>query len=435
MERLVVITGLSGSGKSLAARCLEDMNYFCVDNLPVNLIPQFYDLLHRSGTAIPCGAIVVDAREREFLGEFPETLAALKTNGAPVTLLFFECTEETLKRRFSESRRPHPMQEAGGSLEKAIQDERAILAPLRDVADRIIDTSRFNAHELRSFLKASFGEHHTATALNVHLVSFGFKYGVPAEADLLFDVRFIPNPFFVEGLRAGRPQRRGAPLPGRPARGARVRHPRPGPPRFPGPPLRLRGEELPDDHDRLHGGQAPFGGPGRSHSRTFRRQGRAGLGDASRPREGVTSMAERAPGLLVVTHGRLAGELESAARRIVGHVAALASVSLDWDDDVTDARRRIEEAIHKVAVDGRVLILTDMFGGTPSNVALSLLEPGRVDVVTGVNLPMLIKFANLHAVDGFDETVRRIAQQGRDAIQVASEVLEKRVGPDPSPGR
>ena len=201
MERLVVITGLSGSGKSLAARCLEDMNYFCVDNLPVNLIPQFYELLQRSGGAIPRGAIVVDAREREFLAAFPETLDALKANGAPVTLLFFECTEEILKRRFSESRRPHPMQEPAGSLEKAIEDERAILAPLRDIADRIIDTSHFNAHELRSFLKASFGEHHTATALNVHIVSFGFKYGVPAEADLLFDVRFIPNPFFVEGLR------------------------------------------------------------------------------------------------------------------------------------------------------------------------------------------------------------------------------------------
>jgi len=201
MERLVVITGLSGSGKSLAARCLEDMNFFCVDNLPVNLIPQFYELLQRSGGAIPLGAIVVDAREREFLAGFPETLAALKEKGAPVTLLFFECTGEILKRRFSETRRPHPMQEPGGSLEKAIQDERLILAPLRDVADRIIDTSRFNAHELRSFLKASFGEHHAATALNVHVVSFGFKYGVPAEADLLFDVRFIPNPFFVEGLR------------------------------------------------------------------------------------------------------------------------------------------------------------------------------------------------------------------------------------------
>jgi UPF0042 nucleotide-binding protein len=201
MERLVVITGLSGSGKSLAARCLEDMNFFCVDNLPVNLIPQFYELLQRSGGAIPRGAIVVDAREREFLAGFPETLDSLKADGAPVTLLFFECTDEILKRRFSESRRPHPMQDPGGSLEKAIQDERTILAPLRNIADRIIDTSQFNAHELRSFLKASFGEHHATTALNVHIVSFGFKYGLPAEADLVFDVRFIPNPFFVEGLR------------------------------------------------------------------------------------------------------------------------------------------------------------------------------------------------------------------------------------------
>ena len=144
-------------------------------------------------------------------------------------------------------------------------------------------------------------------------------------------------------------------------------------------------------------------------------------------------MAERVPGLLVVTHGKLAGELEKAARRIVGDVTKMASISLDWDDDVVDARRRIEEGIGKVAVDGRVLILTDMFGGTPSNVALSLLEPGKIDVVTGVNLPMLIKFANLQALDGFDETVRRIAQQGRDAIQVASEVLEKRAGPGDAP--
>ena len=146
-------------------------------------------------------------------------------------------------------------------------------------------------------------------------------------------------------------------------------------------------------------------------------------------------MKGSATGLLIVTHGRLADELEKAARRIVGDLPTLTSVSLDWDDDVADARRRIEEGIGRVAVDGRVLILTDMFGGTPSNVALSLLEPGRVDVVTGVNLPMLIKFANLHSLDGFDETVRRIAQQGRDAIQVASEVLEKRVEPEGTAGR
>jgi PTS system mannose-specific IIA component len=142
-------------------------------------------------------------------------------------------------------------------------------------------------------------------------------------------------------------------------------------------------------------------------------------------------MGESAPGLLVVTHGRLADELANAVRRIVGDVPAMGSISLDWDDDVADARRRMEEGIARVAVDGRVLILTDMFGGTPTNIALSLLEPGRVDVVTGVNLPMLIKFANLRRVDGFDETVRRIAQQGREAIQVASEVLE---GPDRAGG-
>jgi mannose PTS system EIIA component len=135
-------------------------------------------------------------------------------------------------------------------------------------------------------------------------------------------------------------------------------------------------------------------------------------------------MGEGAPGLLVVTHGRLADELANAVRRIVGDIPAMGSISLDWDDDVADARRRMEEGIARVAVDGRVLILTDMFGGTPTNIALSLLEPGRVDVITGVNLPMLIKFANLRRVDGFDETVRRIAQQGREAIQVASEVLE-----------
>lgn len=146
-------------------------------------------------------------------------------------------------------------------------------------------------------------------------------------------------------------------------------------------------------------------------------------------------MKDGAPGLLIVTHGRLADELEKAARRIVGDVTSLASISLDWDDDVADARRRIEEGMSRVAVDGRVLILTDMFGGTPSNVALSLLEPGKVDIVTGVNLPMLIKFANLHSLDAFDETVRRIAQQGRDAIQVASQVLEKRVEPGDPAGR
>jgi RNase adapter protein RapZ len=201
MRRLVIITGMSGSGKSLAARCLEDMDFFCVDNLPVSLIPPFYELIQRSDDSVPRAAIVVDAREREFLAGFPETLHELRGKGAPVSLLFFECGDDILKRRFSETRRPHPMLDPGGSLEKAIRDERAVLAPLRDAADRIIDTSRFNAHELRAFLKAAFGETTAPGGLNVHVVSFGFKYGSPAEADLLFDIRFLPNPYFVEELR------------------------------------------------------------------------------------------------------------------------------------------------------------------------------------------------------------------------------------------
>ena len=131
-----------------------------------------------------------------------------------------------------------------------------------------------------------------------------------------------------------------------------------------------------------------------------------------------------APGLLVVTHGRFAEELVKATRTIVGSFDALEAVSIGWDDDVAEARQRIEEAIGRVDRGGGVLVLTDMFGGTPTNLALSLLEPGRVEIITGVNLPMLIKFTNLRDDVAFAETARRIAEQGRQAIHVASEVLQ-----------
>ncbi len=202
MRHLVVITGLSGSGKSMAARYLEDLGFFCVDNLPVMLIPPFYELIQRSGDQIQRAAVVVDVREGKFLDHFPEILHELRARSAPVTLLFFEAGDEVLKRRFSETRRPHPMSAGGASLEGAIREERSTLAPLRELADRIIDTSRFSVHELRSFLKGAFAHVEGGEGLNVHVVSFGFKYGVPAEADLVFDVRFLPNPYFVDDLRA-----------------------------------------------------------------------------------------------------------------------------------------------------------------------------------------------------------------------------------------
>jgi UPF0042 nucleotide-binding protein len=201
MERFVAITGLSGSGKSLAVRSLEDLDFYCVDNLPVALIPPFYDLIQRSGGSIRRAAIVIDVRERVFLDQFPEMLQRLRADGAPVTLIFLECSDDVLKRRFSESRRPHPMMGTTSTLEEAIRRERAALQRLRDAADRILDTSQFTAHEIRTFFKNAFRLDATGSGPNVQLVSFGFKYGVPAASDLVFDVRFLPNPFFVEALR------------------------------------------------------------------------------------------------------------------------------------------------------------------------------------------------------------------------------------------
>ena len=201
MKQLVVITGLSGSGKTMAARYLEDLGFFCVDNLPVTLIPQFHELLQRSADPIPRAAVVVDVREGRLLDHFPEILRDLRAKGASVSLLFFESSDDVLKRRFSETRRPHPMAVEGASLEEAIQSERDALSGLRELADRIIDTSRFSVHELRTFLKSAFAVAGGAQELNVNVVSFGFKYGVPSEADLVFDVRFLPNPYFVDGLR------------------------------------------------------------------------------------------------------------------------------------------------------------------------------------------------------------------------------------------
>jgi UPF0042 nucleotide-binding protein len=202
MDRLIVITGLSGSGKSLAAKCFEDLGFFCVDNLPVGLIPPFCELIQRSEEQFPRAALVIDVRERAFLDPFPEILSSLREKGIPVELLFLECADDVLKRRFSETRRPHPMARPNATLEQAIHDERAALRLLRDLADRIIDTSRYTSHELKAFLKNAFSVTSSDTGLpNVNVVSFGFKYGIPSEADLLFDVRFLPNPYFVDGLR------------------------------------------------------------------------------------------------------------------------------------------------------------------------------------------------------------------------------------------
>lgn len=200
VNRVVVITGLSGSGKSLAANCFEDMGYYCVDNLPIKLIPTFMDLVSRTPAELQQVALVIDIREGSFLQDFPEIIDQLNVQETGVSVLFFEATTDTLLRRFSETRRPHPLAGAG-SVEDGIRREREILSPIRDRADKIIDSSSFNVHELREFLFDNFSTQDKSGSLYISMVSFGYKYGVPLESDLMFDVRFLPNPHFEEELR------------------------------------------------------------------------------------------------------------------------------------------------------------------------------------------------------------------------------------------
>ena len=198
---IVVITGLSGSGKTLALRAFEDMGYYCVDNLPVTLIPVFADLCARSRQDITRVALVIDVREGKFLQKFPAIYRRLRRQrGLRVRLIFFESDDATLIRRFSETRRPHPLAGADG-LESGIRHEREALGPLRAVADMMIDSSRFNVHQLRRFIQEHFTPLGKGQTLSIAVVSFGYKRGLPSEADLVFDSRFLPNPFFVEGLR------------------------------------------------------------------------------------------------------------------------------------------------------------------------------------------------------------------------------------------
>ncbi len=196
----LIITGLSGSGKSTVMRALEDAGFHCIDNLPPVLMPRFLELCTASSAEITKIAMVMDVRERPFLKEYPEIFRELKAQGQDLTILFLESTDEILVRRYNETRRQHPLAERGTVLE-GIRKERELLSGLRMLADEIIDTSSLSIHQLRNLITQLFQPAGDARRMNIILTSFGYKYGVPADADLVFDVRFLPNPFFVSELR------------------------------------------------------------------------------------------------------------------------------------------------------------------------------------------------------------------------------------------
>jgi len=196
---LVIITGLSGSGKLSALKVFEDLGYYCVDNLPVELIPSFARLVIDSAVPLKA-AMVVDIREGSKLERLPAILSELRQR-LQTRLVFLESADSVLLRRFSETRRPHPLGTAG-SVQRSIRDERRRLEPIKNLADIILDTSKFNVHELRDHLVAQFQDGATRPkTLLISIVSFGFKNGVPEDADLVFDVRFLPNPHFVPEFR------------------------------------------------------------------------------------------------------------------------------------------------------------------------------------------------------------------------------------------
>jgi len=197
-RELIIITGMSGAGKASALKAFEDLGYYAVDNLPVGLIENFAELV-RDTLEIDRAALVVDIREGSRLDMLPELLRSLRRS-LRTTVLFLEAKDDALVRRYSETRRPHPLGRQK-SVKSSLHSERERLKPVRDAADVVIDTTKFNVHELRSFINERFGAGNRDHNLLISCVSFGFRQGVPDDADLVFDVRFLPNPHFIPEFR------------------------------------------------------------------------------------------------------------------------------------------------------------------------------------------------------------------------------------------
>lgn len=199
--QLVIVTGLSGAGKTQAVWCLEDLGFFCVDNLPPTLIPKFAELVSQSGGKIKKIALVIDIRGGEFFDSVPEILEQLSREGIKYEILFLEASDETLVRRFKESRRRHPLNPEGSVLE-CIREERKRLEELRGKANKIIDTTDLSPQQLKEEIFNLYGEGQEKNIITITVMSFGFKYGLPLDADLVIDVRFLPNPYYIKEMRS-----------------------------------------------------------------------------------------------------------------------------------------------------------------------------------------------------------------------------------------
>jgi RNase adapter protein RapZ len=200
LRDLVIVTGMSGSGKGTVLKVFEDMGFFCIDNLPVALIRPFVEEIHSTEGEIRHAVLVIDIRAGQKLNELEKEIKDLRQSAFHVFVLYLEAKDDVLMRRFSETRRPHPIS-AEIPLQNAIRIERTRLVKMRDLADATLDTSDYTVHQIKSLVMERFLKHSSSFPLNIHLISFGYKNGIPLEADLMFDVRFISNPYFVARLK------------------------------------------------------------------------------------------------------------------------------------------------------------------------------------------------------------------------------------------
>ncbi len=196
---IIIISGISGSGKSTALKTLEDLGFFCVDNLPILLLPKFIELCTGSAHAISRVGLVMDVREKTFLAEYQPTVRSLRDAGYRLELIFLDCSDDAIVKRFSETRRQHPLGE-GTSVLEGLARERSMLSQIKADADRVLDTSNLNVHQLRTVFEDIFRGLSRRT-MRINFLSFGYKYGLPIDVDLVMDVRFLPNPYFVDALK------------------------------------------------------------------------------------------------------------------------------------------------------------------------------------------------------------------------------------------
>ncbi|MFZ0659217.1 MAG: RNase adapter RapZ [Candidatus Binataceae bacterium] len=199
--RLIIVTGVSGSGRASAMRVLEDLDFYCVDNLPVALVPEVLRLAAGLDPGLAGVALGIDARERLFFPQWPRVFSELEADGVHPEIIFLDASDEVLARRYSESRRPHPLAESGSTVAESIRRERLALAEMRDRSSRVIDTTTLTVHELREVVMAMVLGAAAGSRMAISIVSFGYKFGAPVGMDIILDVRFIPNPFFVPELR------------------------------------------------------------------------------------------------------------------------------------------------------------------------------------------------------------------------------------------